>query len=258
MTATPTPSLRRFQQSFAARLLRRDEDAADLGLDLPGITVHAHNVLASLARALDAAFPVLHQLVGRGFFAAMAARFVTDRPPRLGWLSAYGSDFPDYVDVYPPAAGVGYLADVAKIEWARIHAANADDAPALDLQALAATPAQELEGLRLRLHPAASLISSAFPVFDIWQAHHLGLGEDRLADIDLAAGPQGVAVTRLGPTDVGVAALSAGDAALLASIDRWAPFGSACQTAIDAEANYDLGAGLARLASLRALALLGA
>ena len=253
MTVPRPPSLRAFQQGLAMRLLGRDEEAADIGLDAAGLAVHANNVSASLQTAIETAFPVVLQLVGKSFFAALAERFVRDQPPCRGWLSAYGSEFPDYVAAYPPAAGLGYLADVARIEWARIRAANAQDALGLDLQTLATTPPDRLEGLRLDLHPAASLIRSAFPVFDIWQAHQRADRKDGLASIDLAAG-QEVLVTRSGPSEISTVALEAGDAALLAAIDERATFGDASQAAADAEAEYDLAAALPRLAELRALA----
>ena len=253
MTAPRPPSLKAFQQSLAMRLLGRDEDAADLDLDAAGLAVHAHNVSASLRTAIETAFPVVRQLVGDAFFAALAERFVRERPPHRGWLSAYGAEFPDHVAAYPPAAGLIYLADVARIEWARVHAANAQDTPGLDLQTLATTPPDQLEGLRLNLHPAASLIRSAFPVFDIWRAHQGSDSEDRLGDIDLAAS-QGVLITRSGPKAVSVVALEAGDAALLAAVAERATFGRACQAAADMAGDYDLAAALMRLAELRALA----
>lgn len=235
------------------RLLRRGEGPADPGLDAAGLAVHAHNVSASLQTAIETAFPVVRQLVGKDFFAAMAEPFVREQPPRRGWLSTYGSEFPDYVATYPPAGGLGYLADVARIEWARIHAANAQDTPGLNLQTLTTTPPDLLGNLRLDLHPAASLIQSAFPMFDIWQAHQGAGREDRLAEIDLAVG-QAVLVTRSGSKEISVVPLDTGDAALLAAVARRANFGSACQAAANAEREYDLSNALVRLAELRALA----
>ena len=92
----------------------------------------------------------------------MAEKFVASHPPNHGWLSAYGADFPDFVAQYRPAADLGYLADVARIEWARVRAANAPDTPALDLLALARMDSEALESLPLNLHVAASLVYSPF------------------------------------------------------------------------------------------------
>jgi hypothetical protein len=256
MTGAASLSLRRFQRDFAAHLLPTIADGclpAHLNLDAHGFGVHAHNVRASLRSALESAFPVTYQLVGAGFFAVMADRFVTAQPPHLGWLSAYGDAFADFIAHYPPAGGLGYLADVARFEWARVRAANAADSPGLDLQALASLAPEALEELRLSLHPAASLVFSDFPVFDIWRAHQQPDAEQCFGEIDLSAGPQYVLVGRAGALEVGVAVLGLGDAALLNAASEQAGFGAACQAALDAEADYDLSAGLVRLATMRGL-----
>jgi hypothetical protein len=186
----------------------------------------------------------------------MADRFVTAQPPHLGWLSAYGDEFADFIAHYPPAGGLGYLADVARFEWARVRAANAADSPGLDLQALASLAPEALEELHLILHPAASLVFSDFPVFDIWRAHQQPDAEQCFGEIDLSAGPQYVLVGRAGALEVGVAVLGLGDAALLNAASEHAGFGAACQAALGAEADYDLSAGLVRLTAMRGLSLL--
>ena len=256
MSDTASPSLRQFQRDFAAHLLPSTVDGglpAHLNLDAHGFGVHAHNVQASLRSTLESAFPVTRLLVGAGFFAAMADRFVAAQPPRLGWLSAYGNEFAGFVARYPSASGLGYLADVARFEWARVRAANAADSPGLDLQALASLAPEALQALRLSLHPAASLVFSDFPVFDIWRAHQQPDVEQCFAAVDLSAGPQYALVVRAGALEVGAVALGPGDAALLKAASEQACFGAACQAALDAEADYDLSAGLVLLAMMQAL-----
>jgi len=256
MTGAASLWLRRFQRDFAAHLLPSIVDGGlpvHLNLDAHGFGVHAHNVQASLRSALESAFPVTRLLVSAGFFAAMADRFVAAQPPSLGWLSAYGDAFAGFVARYPPAAGLDYLADVARFEWARVRAANAADSPGLDLQTLASLTPEALGELRLSLHPAASLVVSDFPVFDIWRAHQQPDAEQCFAEVDLSAGPQYVLVVRASALEVGVAALGLGDAALLKAASEQAAFGAACQAALDAEADYDLSAGLVRLTTMRGL-----
>ena len=252
-------SLLQFQRRFAACLLQAAPDPsvqARLGLDSNRFPVHANNVRISLRCALESAFPVTRQLVGAEFFATMADCFVTDQPPRVGWLSAYGAEFPAFVIQYPAAHGLGYLADVARLEWARIHAANTADTPGLDMQWLAGLAPEVLGNLRLSLHPATTLIASDFPVFDIWRAHNEADTEDILEGLDLAAGPQSVLIVRLGPMEIGVTVPEPGDGALLMALAERASFGVACQAAIDAEASYDLSTGLGRIAAMRALSQL--
>jgi len=185
----------------------------------------------------------------------MAEQFVASHPPNHGWLSAYGADFADFVAQYRPAADLGYLADVARIEWARVRAANASDAPGLDLTALARMNPEALEDLPLSLHVAASLVYSPFPAFDIWRAHqHNGGDQEQLARIDLAIGPQTTLVSRPAALEVGVALLGPGDAAFLGTLAEHLPFGAAYQAAVLEEVDYDLASRLGDLVSMRALA----
>ena len=249
-----------FQRTFTARLLERaPRGTATSCLDALGFAVHANNARVSLRIALEHAYPVTRRLVGSDFFTAMAEEFVASHPPNHGWLSAYGADFADFVAHYRVLADLEYLADVARVEWARVRATNAPDDLGIDLKALAIMSADALEGLLLSLHQAASLVHSPFPVFDIWRAHQLTVQDDsELEQIDLAKGTQTVLVCRPTALEVGVTLLGSGDAAFLSAVARRSSFGAAFEAAALAEADYDLASRLGELVYLRALAALPA
>ena len=136
---TRSRMLLQLQRTFAARLLEgkaKGTSPDGLRVDALGFGVHANNTRVSLRIAVENVYPVTRRLVGADFFTVMAEQFVASHPPNHGWLSAYGADFADFVAQYRPAAELGYLADVARIEWARVRAASAPDAPLLDLTAL--------------------------------------------------------------------------------------------------------------------------
>jgi hypothetical protein len=255
---TRSRMLLQLQRTFAARLLQGKAKGSSpdmLRVDPLGFGVHANNTRVSLRIAVENVYPVTRRLVGADFFTAMAEQFVASHPPNHGWLSAYGADFADFVAQYRPAAELGYLADVARIEWARVRAANAPDAPGLDLTALARMDPEALEGLPLTLHVAASLVYSPFPAFDIWRAHqHNGGDNEQLAQIDLAIGPQTTLVSRPAALEVRVALLGPGDAAFLSTLAGHSPFGAAYQAAVLEEADYDLASRLGDLLCMRALA----
>lgn len=253
MNHADPPSLLEFQQRFAAGLLGERVDVARPSPTDRGMRVHRSNVSASLRQAVEAAFPVTRALVGDAFFAALADRFVIAEPPRLGWLFAYGGRFPDFAAADGPAQRLPYLADVARLEWARIHAANTSHAGELNLRALARLAPEALAALRLRLHPAASFIVSPYRMFDIWWSHRQADASRRLAAIEKVDIPQTVLVSRPSDTETSVVELDAGDAALLRSVLAGARFDDACQAAVEAEADYDLAGGLARLAALGAI-----
>ena len=109
-------------------------------------------------------------------------------------LLLYGERFGDFLDDFAPAAGVPYLGDVARLEWARLYAYHAADAQPLAIERLAEIPAGDLEAARLRFHPSLRLLTSRFPVASLWAAT---TGADPSAEVDMKQS-EAVAVLRPG------------------------------------------------------------
>lgn len=152
--------------------------------------VYRNNVIVSLVDALADSFPVVQALVGEAFFRAMAAEFVRHHPPRLPVLAWYGDGFADFIAGFPPAAGLAYLADMARLEWLRVEAWHAADAGPLPMETLASLLADEarLPGVRFVLHPALRAMSSVHPVVSLWAAHQQDDAAAALAAIDMGQG----------------------------------------------------------------------
>jgi hypothetical protein len=98
--------------------------------------VYRNNVHSSLISALADGYPVTRQLVGDGFFRAMAGLYVQAYPPTSPLLNEYGSDLAAFIQGFAPAASVPYLADVARLEHLRINAYHAADTPVAEPQAV--------------------------------------------------------------------------------------------------------------------------
>ena len=170
-------SLSEMQAAFAAAL-------RDPAGDVPGalsptggqpsrrrFNVYRNNVAVSLREALETAFPVVREIVGEEFFAAMAQAHVGQALPASPLLIEYGAGFSAFIEGFEPAAGLPYLADVARLEHARAHAYHAADAEPIGIGELAGVPEHDVEHVRLGLHPSLVLLVSDWPVFSIWQAH---------------------------------------------------------------------------------------
>jgi hypothetical protein len=140
------------------------------------LAIHRNNVIATLLDALGDTFPVVQQLVGDEFFRAMAAVFVRRAPPRSRILAHYGHEFPVFIEQFSPADGLLYLADMARLELARVQAYHAADAAALASETLSAAlvSGERIGDLRIGLHPSASVFSSSFAVVSLWAAHQDG------------------------------------------------------------------------------------
>jgi hypothetical protein len=155
--------------------------------------VHRNNVIASLVEALADTFPVVQALVGAEFFRAMAAVFARTHPPDSPLLHRYGGELPAFIEGFAPARGLPYLADVARLELARVEACHGADAAPLSRAAAALVLAngERVGQLRFVLHPALRWLVSPHPVVSLWAAHQ---GQGALEDIDLSQGESALVV----------------------------------------------------------------
>lgn len=130
--------------------------------------VYRNNVRASRTEALRQGFPVLAQLLGADYFTALAAVFIQQHPPRSAALHEYGAELADYIAGFQPLSALGYLADIARLEWARLCAFHAADAPALNLADMDLGTLSERLTQPLRWHPSVTLLCSAHPLYRLW------------------------------------------------------------------------------------------
>lgn len=229
-------SLATLQSGFAASLLSA-EKVADRRF-----FVHRNNVKASLGAALAARFPVVLRLVGVEFFRAMAVVFVERHPPRSPVLAAYGAGFGDFLDGFEPVADLPYLADVARLEWARHLAWHAADAPAISIEELTTVAPDRLDSVRLRLHPAATVVVSIWPVISIWTTNIL---DEEIKPIGPDQTGESALVTRPG-LEVFVNALPPGTGLLFEALSAGIALGEAVAQA-ERAAGFDTAVALTLL-----------
>jgi len=165
------------QDEFAEALLSA---ATPVPLSLKGaavrradrrFAVYRNNVAVSLVEAVGERFPVVKRLVGDEFFSAMAHAFVLREPPLSPLLIHYGETFPAFIEAFDAARPLPYLADVARLEYARGLAYHAADVEPLPRAAFAALPAGRIGSARVTLHPSVGIIASRFPVLSIWEVN---------------------------------------------------------------------------------------
>ncbi len=164
------------------------------------LAIYRNNTLANLRSTLCQVYPIVEALVGPVFFRPAADAYIAAHPSTSGDLNDYGGSFADFLAVFPPAAELCYLADVARLEWAVEKARYAPDHSPMQLQRLAQIPPARYGELRFQLHPALALIRSDYPLYAIWQAHQADYhGEGR---VDLDSGGAQLLVTRRGSQTV--------------------------------------------------------
>ncbi|WP_419253311.1 putative DNA-binding domain-containing protein [Caulobacter sp. ErkDOM-YI] len=185
--------------------------------DPPGLAVYRNTIAKGCVDALAANFPTVASLVGDDWFRAAAALFAREAPPASAALLDYGEAFPAWLDRFPPARDLPYLAGVAHLDRLWIEALFAAEAPSLGADAFAELAPQALAAARVALHPSVrfALFEAGLP--SLWA----GAREGR-DDLELSEAAQGLLVSRsgasvayrvVGPADCAfLAACAAGDA----------------------------------------------
>lgn len=239
------------QRTFAAALL--DPEAAPppgivapVGADLAGrFAVHRNNVLSGLVEALGQRFPAVAAIVGDPFFAAAATEYSRTRPPLHPVLAEFGDRFPEFLADFPPAAGLPYLGDVARIEAARTRLFHGADPPPPQ-------PAPAASAAAMRVVPAAdvAIVRSRYPVVTIWEMNAGLLPPAAIAHwvperAMLLRREDRVPVLRIGPAE----------AALVAVSRRWRPLAAAFAAALSADPGCDPVAALTFLIEAGAVAV---
>ena len=238
--------LARLQAHFAAGLLDPDAVTSDLFRGDPlraarCLSLYRGNLTANWDKGLSAAYPVIRQLVGEGFFRAMARAFGRSRPSVTGDLNRFGEGFSDFLTTYAPLSDYPYMPDVARLEWLLHRAHYAADSTALDPGSLIAIGVGAVESLRLHLRPGHVPFHSPWDAVGIWQAHQPGSAA-LTGDVDR---PSRCIVhrpnRRAGPLPV-----TQGGFVALRLIDGGATLGEALESALEADSDFDPGAAFPR------------
>jgi hypothetical protein len=178
----------------------------------------------------------VNRLVGDEFFAPMAKAYWEARPPTARSLTLYGEGFAEHAAAYPPAADLGYLPDVARLDRAWQAAHHAQDAAVLEPAAIAAMPPDLLPELAPRLHPSAHLFSFPGPAYDIWRRNREGDDAVRIGE-----GAQCVLVWRRGGAVVH-RRLEPDEHAFLAALNKGANLAAAAEAGLARNPEFDAAA----------------
>jgi hypothetical protein len=164
-------SLRDLQHSFAAAL--RDPSATCAVRPGANLAIYRNNAELQFRNALAISFPVLRRRVGDDYFRQLAFHYRQAFPSRSGDLHWVGREFAAFLAEHLRGGEYVWLADLARLEWARETASVADPLPVIAVDALARFTPEELEYLQFRLQPSLQLQVSEYPVLSIWRANQV-------------------------------------------------------------------------------------
>jgi hypothetical protein len=238
------PTLHEVQNAMRKTLVDRDDGDASamLAEHVPAdrLDIYRNTFVMGATNALRLSYPAVHRLVGEDFFGGAAAIFIAGNPPRAANLDHYGAELPAFLEHFPPAAGLAYLPDVARLEWAVSRAVHAADGAPLALSELAALAPGDYGNVRFVPHPSIALLRVSYPVDLIWRAV-LDRDAAALATLDLQSAPMQLLVQRL-PGGVEVMRLDQAEWQFAAALCAGQPL----QAALDAVPGLDATAQIAR------------
>ena len=138
-----------------------------------GLQTYQANAHASALRSLQAAYPVIAQLIGDDAFKHLALDFWAQHPPTRGDLAQWGGELAGFIATISALQTEPYLSDVAKVEWALHTASTAADQTA-DLSTFTLLTEHDADALTLQLAPGTALIHSNYPIASMLTAHLYG------------------------------------------------------------------------------------
>jgi uncharacterized protein len=226
----------RDQRDFAAALLDPARPVPDGWVGHNGadparrFAVYRNNVVVSLMAALADTFPVVRRVLGAEAFDALARWHVVVHPPRSAVLTDWGDDLPQALAAASALAPDArpWLADLARLERARVRACHAADAAPVArerIERALADPAR-LPQARLGLHPSLQVVTSTHAVVSLWAAHQRDDDERAPAAVDLRR-PESAVVLRDLDDEVLVLPVPAAAAALLSVLAQGLALGAA-------------------------------
>lgn len=238
--------------AFAAAILDPDRAVpagigrANGGDPVQAFNVYRNNVVASLAEALKAAFPITSQLLGEGLQRALMADYARAHPPKTAVMAQYGHGFDAFLRDHQATKARPFLADMAAMERLRLDSYHSADAEVFDGAVLASLDPDVLAAGTFVLHPATRVFTSHFPLASIYaielaQSRGETPAEDRHA-INMNES-QAVLITR--PAyEVFVNRIGLGDAAFLNACGAGVSFDEAAEAGFEADTLFDLQTAL--------------
>jgi len=241
------PPLRELQAAIGGALLDGPTEAAAAQILADRLTpearldIYRHHVFTTLTAALKATYPVVCRLVHERFFRYAADQYIRAHPPAGPCLFEFGSSFPAFLADFEPCRHLRYLPDVARLEWALNSATHAEEFVPLDPMVLSQLPEDDLPGLSLHLDPSLSLLSSPWPIAQIWEVNQPGA--DSKVVVDLASGTVYLEVRRIG-ADALFRALDPATYFFRRALNQGGCLADAAGVALDTDGAFDLSQAL--------------
>jgi hypothetical protein len=173
----PAPALRDVQAAFWRSLHTGDVEPALTRVVLPTpvldpgerVAVYQGMYVGRLRDVLREDHPKLAEALGAEF-DGVARRYLSAHPSSHPSIRHFGRHLHAFLETDATARERPWLADLARLERARVDAFDAPDAEALKSADLAVVAPEDWADLRFTPVPSLCLVESAWTVHDVWSA----------------------------------------------------------------------------------------
>ncbi|MGC4061661.1 MAG: DNA-binding domain-containing protein [Aquabacterium sp.] len=145
---------------------------AQLKTDAAGLQAYQRNAQATAQRVLASTYPTVAAMLGEEALDALALILWTRNPPYSGDLGEWGGALPDLIAAHPDLQAWPWLADSARLDWAR-HVAERAANTTLDAGSLHLLGTAAPDQVCLWLKPCVQVLASNWPIAGLWAAHQL-------------------------------------------------------------------------------------
>lgn len=134
------------------------------------LAIYADAYRLRLKEALAVDYTLLAARLGAERFDALMDHYIHAHPSRHYNIRRYGHRMAQFLAASAPWCGEPLLAELARFEWLQGLSFDAPDAEPLGVETLAALPAAQWGGLRLRFHPSLQRHDFHWNVHEFWAA----------------------------------------------------------------------------------------
>lgn len=140
-------------------------------LEIPGLTIYKRNLIANAQLALAVTFPTIFTLLDNDVTEDLVKGFLRFCPPAQGDWSQWGERFSEYLSAMEISSKYPYLPDCALLDW-KVHCALHGKDELLDQSSLRLLGEIDPENITIGFNSNCSLINTAYPITEIYHAHH--------------------------------------------------------------------------------------
>ena len=140
-------------------------------IDEKGLAVYKRNLQANATRALKISFPTVEVLIGESLFSHCVETLLNCDPPKLGDWGLWGSRFARVLAKTAALDDFPYVVDISKLDYS-LHILSREKDSTVNIDSISLLTRHDIDTLSIALNPSISMLASAYPIFDIYQANN--------------------------------------------------------------------------------------